>query len=90
MENITNGPRIRLFGRKACPLCDTARDLVEATCAEFNVEFEEIDIDMDPQLRAEYGELVPVVQVDGKQIGFWNIDPKRLHAAVRKPRKSRK
>lgn len=84
MKNTTSAPRIRLFGRKACPLCDTARDLVQTACAEFSVEYEEIDIDMDPQLRAEYGELVPVVQVDGKQVGFWTIDRERLYSALRK------
>lgn len=82
MTNAMNGPRIRLFGRTACSLCDAARDLVSEVCVEFDTAFEEIDVDTDPELRAEYGELVPVVLVDGKQIGFWQIDPNRLRAAL--------
>lgn len=82
MNNTMNGPRIRLFGRAACTLCDSARDLVVEACAKFGVEYEEIDVDTDPQLRADYGELVPVVFVDGKQIGFWRIDKDRLHTAL--------
>lgn len=82
MKNTTNGPRVRLFGRRVCPLCDNARDLVAEACAEFGTTFEEIDVDSDPALRAEYGELVPVVLVDDKQIGFWRIDPARLRAAL--------
>lgn len=83
MNNTMNGPRIKLFGRAACTLCDTARDLVIEACAEFGVEYQEIDVDGDPELRAEYGELVPVVLVDGKQVGFWRIDKERLYAALR-------
>lgn len=84
MNNTSNTPRIQLFGRAACTLCDTARDLVVAACSEFDVQYEEIDVDTDPQLRADYGELVPVVLVDGKQVGFWRIDKERLYSALRK------
>lgn len=82
MNNALQVPRIQLFGRTACSLCDEARDIVVEACAKFDVTYEEIDVDTDPELRAEYGELVPVVLVDGEQIGFWRIDEKRLHAAL--------
>jgi len=82
MNNTMNPARVQLFGRKACPLCDTARDLVAEICAEYGTNFEEIDVDTDPELRTEYGELVPVVLVDGKQVGFWRIDAERLRSAL--------
>lgn len=78
------GPRIELFGRAACTLCDEARDLILGICEETGETFTELDVDSDPTLRNEYGELVPVVLVDGEQVGYWRIDPKRLRAALAK------
>ena len=42
--------------------------------AEAGVAWTETDVDADPALRAEFGELVPVVRVDGKELGYWRID----------------
>lgn len=42
----------------------------------------ELDIDTDPTLVQRYGELIPVVLVDGVQIGYWRIEPERLRAAL--------
>ena len=51
--------------------------------AETGVGWTETDIDADPALRAEFGELVPVVRVDGKELGYWRIDEGRLRRALR-------
>jgi hypothetical protein len=42
----------------------------------------EIDVDDDRELRAEYGDMVPVVLVDGVQHGYYTIDPDRLERAL--------
>ena len=43
-------------------------------------------MDGDPELRAEYGDLVPVVLVDGKELGYWRIEEARLRRALPRPR----
>ena len=43
----------------------------------------ETDVDTDPRLRAEFGDLVPVVRVDGRELGYWRIDEARLRRALR-------
>ncbi|MEP6981913.1 MAG: hypothetical protein ABJA16_14195 [Nakamurella sp.] len=34
----------------------------------------ELDVDSDPELRAEYGEQVPVVLVDDEMFSFFDVD----------------
>ena len=73
---------VELLSRAGCHLCDDARRLVERVTAEAGVRWTETDVDADPALRAEFGELVPVVRVDGKELGYWRIDEGRLRRAL--------
>lgn len=74
--------RVLLYSRVGCHLCDDARSVVAAVTDARGVGYEEVDVDADPALVARFGEEVPVVLVDGKQVGFWRIDPDRLAAAI--------
>ena len=76
------GGRVLLYGRSGCHLCDEARAVVSEVTAEFGIAFEEVDVDSDPDLARRYGEEVPVVCVDGRQVGFWRIDPARLRSLL--------
>ena len=73
---------VELLSRAGCHLCDDARRLVERVTAEAGVGWTETDVDADPALRAEFGDLVPVVRVDGKELGYWRIDEGRLRRAL--------
>ena len=78
--------RVVLFGRAGCHLCDEAREVVRTVCAETGTGWTEVDIDTDStpdrDLAAELGELVPVVEVDGVQQGYWRIDANRLRRTL--------
>ena len=78
-------PRVVLYGRAGCHLCDEARPVVAEVAAEAGVVWAEVDIDVGPQsadLVARYGDLVPVVTVDGVQQAFWRVDAARLRRAL--------
>ncbi|HEX7354566.1 MAG TPA: glutaredoxin family protein [Mycobacteriales bacterium] len=75
-------PRVLLYSRVGCHLCDDARRVVAAVTEESGAGFAEVDVDGDPALVRRYGDEVPVVCVDGRQIGFWRIDASRLRAAL--------
>lgn len=75
-------PRVRMYGRASCHLCDEARAVIAAVCADLGEEFEEVDIDTDPALVAHYNDEVPVTFVDGKQHDFWRVSEARLRAAL--------
>ena len=74
--------RVTLYGKPGCHLCDDARAIVQAVCAELGVEWTEVDITQDDRLVTEYGEQIPVTFVDGKQHDFWRVDPVRLRKAL--------
>ncbi|MBX6371910.1 MAG: glutaredoxin family protein [Acidothermus sp.] len=76
------GPRIVLYGKPGCHLCDEARLIVAAVAAEFGEEFTERDIRDDPEDLREYGEWIPVVVVDGVEIGRLRIRTEDLRRAL--------
>ncbi|WP_028045144.1 glutaredoxin family protein [Cellulomonas sp. URHE0023] len=81
--------RVVLYGRSGCHLCDDARDVVRSVCAETGSGWTEVDIEAGPyegrDLVDELGELVPVVEVDGVQQGYWRIDAARLRRTLTGP-----
>jgi glutaredoxin len=79
------GPRVRLYSKPGCHLCDDARAVIEAVCAELGESYDEVDITAGPEspaLLAAYGEEIPVTLVDGRQHDFWRVDADRLRAAL--------
>jgi glutaredoxin len=75
-------PRITLYTRPGCHLCDAAREVVERVCADVGESFEEVDITTDDELEDRFGEDIPVTFVDGRQHDFWRVDETRLRAAL--------
>jgi hypothetical protein len=72
---------VRLYSRPGCHLCDDARVVIAAVCAELGESFDEVSIDDDPALVERFGEEIPVTFVDGRQHDFWRVSPDRLRAA---------
>ena len=75
-------PRVTLYGRPGCHLCDDARAVVQRVCADLGESFVEVDIDADEDLLDRFGEEIPVTFVDGRQHDFWRVDEARLRAAL--------
>ncbi len=86
--------RVILYSRAGCHLCDAARDLVAEVAAERGVPWAEVDVDAGGTARdgrplaAAYGELLPVVEVDGARVGYWQIDRDRLVDALAAARRA--
>jgi glutaredoxin len=80
--NARPQPRIRLLSRPGCHLCDDARDVIAAVCAETGDSFAEVDITTDDELMATYREQIPVTFIDGRQHDYWRVDAMRLRVAL--------
>jgi glutaredoxin len=76
------GTHVTLLTRSGCHWCEQARDAVREATAATGAEWSEIDVDSDPETRAEYGDRVPVVLVDGVEHGHFRIEKQRLLAAL--------
>lgn len=74
--------RVILYVRQQCHLCDAARAVVEEVTGQTQTTWAEVDVDEDPEVAAVYGELVPVVTVDGVQQGYWRLDARRVRRAI--------
>lgn len=75
--------RVRLLSKPGCHLCDDARAVIDAVCAELGEHYEDVDISDDTDLAGRYAEQIPVTFVDGRQHDFWRVDPDRLRRALR-------
>lgn len=75
--------RVELLSRPGCHLCDDARPVVAAVCAELDVAWVERDISGDAEAMREFGDQIPVVLVDGRVHDFWRVDAARLRRALR-------
>jgi glutaredoxin len=61
-------PLVTLYGKPGCHLCDDAREVVERVRADHPFELREVDVSLDPQLFREYGERIPVLELDGEEL----------------------
>lgn len=73
---------VTLMSRAGCTPCERARADLTRICADTGSSLAEHDVDTDPELRAEYGDRVPVILVDGVEHGFWQVEEERLRAAL--------
>ena len=67
-------PRVTLYTRSGCCLCDKAKEHLRRASRHANFELEEIDIDSDPELRALYNDEVPVLAINGKKAFKFHVD----------------
>ena len=77
--------RVTLIGKPDCHLCEDARAVIAAVCAQTGDAYVELSILDDPELADQYWEQIPVTLVDGVQHDFWRVDPARLRAALARP-----
>jgi hypothetical protein len=71
-------PRVVLFGREGCCLCDEAREVLMRVRAQRPLAFEERDIECDDALLRAYLERIPVVTIDGVEAFELFVDETEL------------
>ena len=74
-------PRLTLLTKPGCPHCDEARAVLE----RIGEPFEERDVTADDALYDEYGDRIPVVLLDGREHGYWDVDEPRLRRDLAAP-----
>ena len=69
---------LTLFGKPGCCLCDDARDAIAAVRRDHAFELREVDVSLDPGLHRDYGERIPVLEVDGEEAFELRVNPLEL------------
>ena len=60
--------KVTLYTRHGCHLCEGAKQVIDSARSRASFDYEEVDIDSDPELRRLYDEEVPVIAIDGRQV----------------------
>jgi glutaredoxin len=70
--------RLQMLTRSGCHLCEVAAETLTRIGGEAGLTPELVDVDTDDELRAEYGDRVPVVLLDGREHSYFTVDVDRL------------
>ena len=57
-------PRVTLYTRGGCCLCDEAKRVIAEALRRADFDYQELDIDRDPELRRRYHDEVPVIAIN--------------------------
>lgn len=73
---------VTLITRVDCHLCEAAEETLRRLALELGFGYTELDVDAEPERRAEYSDRVPVVLIDGREHGYWRVEEARFRQAV--------
>jgi len=76
-------PQVQLLTRAGCTICDGVHAQLAQLAVELDFDLEATDVDQaaaqgDTTLRAEFGDRLPVVLLDGREHSYWEVDEPRL------------
>jgi glutaredoxin len=85
MTQATNRPQVELLTRDGCTICARVNDRLAELSDELGFDLSVTDVDAvamagNPGLRAEFGDRLPVILLDGREHSYWEIDEARLRA----------
>ncbi|MDH6198759.1 glutaredoxin [Mycobacterium frederiksbergense] len=78
-------PTVTLLTRAGCSLCARAAEQLAALRDELDFELVSTDVDVaanagDSSLRARFGDLLPVILLNGTEHSYWEVDEQQLRA----------
>jgi glutaredoxin len=71
-------PRVTIYGKPGCHLCEQARKVVRGVQDERAFELEEVDVSLDAALNRRYGERIPVLELEGEELFEYFVDADAL------------
>jgi hypothetical protein len=84
-------PHVELLTRAGCGICERVNRRLAELAAELDFKLSLTDVDAaaaagEAALRAEFGDRLPVVLLDGREHSYWDIDEPRLRADLAGPK----
>jgi hypothetical protein len=85
MSQPTRRPQVELLTRAGCTICAQVHTRLAELADELGFDLLTTDVDAvasagNPGLRAEFGDRLPVILLDGCEHSYWEIDEPRLRA----------
>lgn len=81
--SVPSRPRVEVLTRGICTICQRVFERLTELAAELDFTLTSTDVDVaaaagNTALRAEFGDRLPVVLLDGREHSYWDIDEPRL------------
>lgn len=78
-------PQVELLTRDGCTICARVHKRLMELADELGFDLSTTDVDAaasagNPGLRAEFGDRLPVILLNGREHSYWEIDEPRLRA----------
>jgi len=80
------GPRLTLYGRGYCHLCDEMQAALAPMREEFGLAIDVVDVDSDAALEQRLGSLVPVLMHADVELCHYHLDVPKVRAYLVKIR----
>ena len=82
-----NRVHVELLTRAGCGICERVHGRLAELADELDFDLSSTDVDAaaaagDSGLRAEFGDRLPVVLLDGREHSYWDIDEERLRSDI--------
>ncbi len=75
-------PKVTLYGKAACSLCDETRADLDLLAGELDFDLTEIDITINEEWFERFRYLIPVVDIDGGDLLTPPLTIRRLRDAI--------
>ena len=75
-----------VYSREGCHLCEDMIGVLRELQAQLSFALEVVDVDSDDELAARYGERVPVLVGEGRELCHYQLDAASLGAYFAKIR----
>ena len=82
-NNPDPAPKLVVYSRRNCHLCDVAEAALEALQQTVRFEIEVRDVDADAGWVAAYGDEVPVGMIGDRKVFKYRVDADKLTRALR-------
>lgn len=79
-------PKVTIYSKSNCHLCEIAEERILNVRKRVDFVLEKIGIERDEALMQRYGERIPVVCLDGKEIFVYRVSEKILEKRLREMR----
>jgi glutaredoxin len=76
-------PEVILYTKTDCPLCEEARALLEDLHETLPFELTERNIETDDKLKQRYGDRVPLIVVNGREVVGYPPEKKWVSIAIK-------
>ena len=73
---------VKLYTRNGCHLCEKAEAVLMELKEKWDFEYVEADIDKSDELTEKYGLMIPVVEINGEEVQFGQIDKNFIDEAL--------